>query len=47
MKEQGEKRDPQRAMSAYELLKAEIERRRARLRELEERRNADGKDGNR
>lgn len=47
MKKQGEKRDPQRAMSAYELLKEEIERRRARLRELEERRNAEGKDRNR
>ena len=36
MKTQETKRDPQRVMNAYELLKAEIERRRARLRELEE-----------
>lgn len=43
MKKQGQKRDPQRAMSAYELLKAEIERRRARLRELEENKRADEK----
>ena len=40
-------RDAQKALKAYLLLKAEIERRRARLWELEERRNADGKDGNR
>lgn len=43
MKKQGQKRDPQRVMSAYELLKAEIERRRARLRELEEGKRADEK----
>ena len=43
MKKQEPKRDPQRVMSAYELLKAEIERRRARLRELEEGKRADEK----
>lgn len=43
MKTQEPKRDPQRVMNAYELLKAEIERRRARLRELEENKRADEK----
>ena len=36
-------RDAQKALKAYLLLKAEIERRRARLRELEENKRADEK----